>query len=187
MISKVPSGPNILRFWDAIFTERDSYLLLMLPFNPRWSGNCLRAPISSLESSELQILPNDWEAASIFCTSLDQMGPSVSLKFCCMLLQTKPAAEGRCLEGMATSGITSRLGPSWHYLVCDGIKDSFLSGVALGFPSPWKGNIKLVRGRYNLIGLGILNLKPWCQKARIHNSNFPSFQLISHFWALALP
>lgn len=53
-----------------------------------------------------------------------------------------------------------RLGPSWHCLICDGIKDVFLSGTAPEFPSPWEGNMKSVRGRQNLMGV-----KPWGQKA----------------------
>lgn len=88
----------------------------------------------------------------------------MSLESCQVLRQSKPAADGRGLGGMATSGITPQPRPSRHCLVCDGIKDSFLSGVALGFPSPPEGNIKVARGRHNLVGAGVLNLQLWCQK-----------------------
>lgn len=76
----------------------------------------------------------------------------MALAPCHVSVQTKQAADGRRLSGMATSGIKPQAGPSWYCLICDGTKDVFLSGIA---PSMCENNTKLKRGGHSLRAVGV--------------------------------
>lgn len=171
--------------WGKSSTETDS----CLPLGTAPSTMLIR---KLLEGSHLFLgvrttnlsLPNDLRSCLHLLHILRSDGgpwcPWNSAKGLCKPSQLR---DSRGQGGKATAGITPRLGPSWHCLVCDGIKDSSFYVLLWDFQVHekvilnWQGvGITWWEWVFSIWSLGV-------QKHWIHNSDFPSFQLISRFWA----